>query len=403
MELFIFIVVLIVAIILIANTSKSKGKSLSAKTNLGMPDKQETNSEKESTIFVDNPEAKKLLNQMADIGLQAILSTEMDEDEKIDILNQSVDSILESTANPHPYISRMIKSAYKSMIDNTERYSADIIEKMKTDLAELEKQTIIGEDDYYAVVRHSLDFQKNVTKLPQKIVAVETFHIETTEERKRKDSLFEHYLEANKDLTYEEIEQKIQQGRKSNYEDYTEESKMEFRALKTLQERIRTKNFRDFFMEKKFLADDISSQDLNRYINEIDSYIRSYKMQPIPEEIINEAKQTVEKIKFNEYRELFTSKSILQLKNWMDKQKGKSFPVKIEEYYKFRLENEEEEYRLTKEITRLKNNISQNAKVGNLEQEREYEPLLREQEKKLDDLKKSFFNKNAMSGIVKFK
>jgi hypothetical protein len=55
------------------------------------------------------------------------------------------------------------------------------------------------------------------------------------------------------DLTYDEIERKIENGRKSNYDNYTEESKMEYRALKTLQERIRIKSFRDFFVEKKYL------------------------------------------------------------------------------------------------------------------------------------------------------
>jgi hypothetical protein len=79
------------------------------------------------------------------------------------------------------------------------------------------------------------------------------------EENERKhrnyhDSLFEQYLEEYKDLTLEDIKWKIKWGKKDSYDDYTDDDKMRFRALKTIQERIRTDNFRNFFMNRQYLT-----------------------------------------------------------------------------------------------------------------------------------------------------
>jgi hypothetical protein len=246
--------------------------------------------------------------------------------------------------------------------------------------------------DYENIVELSLNYKTTVAKQVQGTVTVDYLRPETEEDKARKNSLFEHYLEVNKNLTFEEIDKKIESGRKSNYDDYTEESKMEYRALKTLQEKIQNENFRNFFIERKFLTDKISSKELNNQINNIQYRISLYKMEAIPEDIVNEAKKIVLEKEFEEYKILLTSKTILQLKNWMEKRKDEVFPPKIEEYYTYRLEKEEEEYQLTKELTRLKNNISQNAKIGEVEKVREYEILLVENTKKLENLKSSFFD-----------
>jgi hypothetical protein len=232
--------------------------------------------------------------------------------------------------------------------------------------------------------------KENWKKFPQNEKV--TFKSIERKEQEYKDDLFRHYLELNKDLTYQEIDAKIERGRKDNYEDYTEESKMEFRALKTLQQRIRTEDFRNFFIEKGFIDENISSQELNNRIHEIRFYIDAYKMKPIPEDIVNEAKEMALKKEFEEYKNLLTSKSILQVKNWMEKRKDKTLPFKIQEYYKYRLDFEVEEYRLTKEITKLRGNINRNASVGNLDKVKEYEALLEEIFRKLEHLKNSFFD-----------
>jgi hypothetical protein len=371
--------IIVVIVILVAFSSKKSSESNKREVRSYNDVKEE--------IVSSNPALDKMLNEFVDIGVQAVLSTEMSEVEKLNILGEAVGSINEHAFEPYDYISKIIKSSYQRMIGDTERYNSDAIKSMKVDLA-LFKNKTIEYSDYETLINHSMNYLKDKQVVVEK---VRYEFLETEEDRERKNSLYEHYLEVNKDLTYQEIDAKIESGRKANYSEYTEESKMEFRALKTLQERIKTKNFRDYFVERKFENDTISSAELKRMVENISFYQSSYKMEAIPEDILNDAKSTVAKKEYEEVRDSLISKSIQQLKSWMGKRDQTSLPAKIQEYFQYRLDNEEEEYRLIKEATRLRNNLNQQSKAGNFEKVKEYEPLLAEQEKKLTDFRNSFF------------
>jgi hypothetical protein len=101
-----------------------------------------------------------LLNRVVELGIQTITSTVIEKKDKTEILFDTVDSLIENADKPYPYIIKMLKTAYKIMTEKPEQYSLDVIEKMKTELDNLEKQSKIGENDYLKIVKYSMNLNK---------------------------------------------------------------------------------------------------------------------------------------------------------------------------------------------------------------------------------------------------
>jgi len=214
---------------------------------------------------------------------------------------------------------------------------------------------------------------------------------ENIEDEELKNNLFKNFYEEYKHYSIIDLEILIERGRKSQYNDYSLEDKMKFKAQKTLIEELQIKEFRDFFMLNLYKKKNYALTYLKSNLNMI-RYYESRGMEPIPQNILSDYRDYISNLELNNDIKVVSDLSIVKLKNWMERREDKKIHPLLIDYFQYRLDNEELELNLLKEKSKASRNIDRNKSLGNNDKSEIHTEKMNQILENIESLKKSFFD-----------